>query len=259
MQDLSTETSTESAPIATTMKGRIGGQLLISALQAERELRGPRSKVQRFFGTHVFSDVRTYVAFWQALAQKTVSDRLDAADPRWTVLHDLPLRDVVGFIHNLVITPGGVFAVSAFRGFGMDDRVSGRSLQLGKRQDLSLLVDAEEEARRASIALSAATGLEVNVLAVFCWLDIGAVNIPITPVAVRLVHLDSLVPVLTERPPVIDAADLALISRAAESPLCWTDLELSPANTASILDASTEMLLDIEQLHRVRHRWKTGI
>jgi hypothetical protein len=249
----------EAVPIATTVRGRIGGQMLIAGLQAEREQRGPRSKSQRFFGAQIFDDVRFYTVFWQALAQKMVSDRLDSAVQGWTVQHDLPLRNYVGCIQNLVITPGGVFTVSTLRGFGRDVRVSGRSLWLGKHEDKSLLVDAEEEAKLASVALSAATGVEVKVMAVFCWLDIGSVTISIAPVAVRLVHLDSLLDVLTDRPAVIDEADLAIISKAADSPMCWTDVELSPADSAVMLDASTEMLADIEQLHRVRGRWKTGI
>lgn len=256
---MSAETKAESAPIATTVRGRIGGQMLIGGLQALREQRGDRSKSQRFFGAHVFGDKRFYTIFWQALAQKMVSDRLDSAVQGWTVHHDLPLRNYVGCIQNLVITPGGVFTVSALRGFGMDVRVSGRSLWLGKREDKSLLVDAEEEARLASVALSAATGVEVNVMALFCWLDIGSVTISIAPVAVRLVHLDSLLDVLKDRPAVIDESALALISKAADSPKCWTDVELLPADSAAMLDASSEMLSDIEQLHRVRHRWKTGI
>ena len=92
-----------------------------------------------------------------------------------------------------------------------------------------------------------------------CWLDVGEVTIAISPVAVRVVHVDHLIEMLENSVPAFDSAQIELISKAADSPSCWTDEAVAPANVAWVLDSSTEMLLDIEQRTRVRRRWKIGI
>lgn len=241
------------------MQGRIGGQALIGWLQEEYQRNGPRTAVDRFFGTHVFKDVRCYTIFWQVMAQQVVADRLDKSGGSWRNSHDLSIGEGGAFLPNLVITPAGVYAVSGIRGFGQPLRVSGRSLRLGKNPESSVLMEVEEHAELISASIKEVTGLDIRVQAVLCWLDVGEVEIPIAPVAVRLVHLDHLVQVISDISPVLGPSEIAVIGDAVDSPLFWTNIPISPINNSVVLDALTAILDEIEQRNRTRKRWKKGV
>lgn len=110
-----------------------------------------------------------------------------------------------------------------------------------------------------SISLKAVTGLDIRVQAVLCWLDVGAVEIPIAPVAVRLVHLDHLVQFVSDIAPVLGPSEIAAIADAVDSPRFWTNIPIALANNSLVLDALTTILDEIEQRNRTRKRWKQGV
>ena len=88
---MATAQPTVSAREAESMQGRVGGQLLLASIIAEREKKGPQTRSDKFLGRHIFNEKYLYGLFWQALAQKNVSDQLDQSGENWVVLHDVPL------------------------------------------------------------------------------------------------------------------------------------------------------------------------
>lgn len=249
------ETDTAAGASDFTMRERVGGQELIMHLVDIRTTQGPRSRRQRFFGGHVFRNVNSYALFWHAMARKTVADSLMELGPGWASFHDLPVRGADDTISHMVVGPGGVFALTSWTAFRQEVWVGGRTMRVGG-VELSVLPSAEELAVRASHALSIETGMKVRCDAVLVLVDPGEVTVPISPIAVKLVHSDNVLAWLRERPKILDEETLELIAAAAARPKTWSDDGIEHVEPGTVLDGFSSILLDIENRQSVRAKWK---
>jgi len=255
---MATAQPTVSAREAESMQGRVGGQLLLASIIAEREKKGPQTRSDKFLGRHIFNEKYLYGLFWQALAQKNVSDQLDQSGENWVVLHDVPLPGGTSVISNLVLTSTSVFAVSVLRAFGQPIRVSGRDLRMGKHDSPFLRV-MEDEARMASQILTEAAGHPVEVHPILCWLDVGLINIPIAPVDVILTHFDHLLDVIKNAPAALDSEAVNGLKRIVLQPSLWSSTPIESTDSGAVLDDFSSIFADMEQMNRTRKRWKTSI
>lgn len=249
------ETDTEGAASDSTMRERVGGQKFIMQLLGVREAQGPRSRSHRFFGRHVFRNTNAYGVFWQAMARKSVADSLMELGPGWAVFHDVPVRGADDAISHLVVGPGGVFVITSWASFRQDVWVGGRTMRVGGAT-VFVLPSAEDLAERASNALSVGAGLKIRCEAVVVLVDPGQVTVPISPVAVKLVHSENVLVWLRDRPQILDKETVQLITAAAASPGTWSDDEIERVSPGTVLDGFSSILLDIQDRQRVRGNWK---
>ena len=241
----------------STMRDRVGGQELIMHLVDIRVAQGTRSRIQRFFGRHIFRDTTKYAVFWHAMARKSVADSLMELGPRWAVFHDLPVRGADDAISHVVVGPGGVFAITSWTMFRKDVWVGGRAMRVGGAA-VSVLPSVEALAELATNALSIGAGLQVSCYAVLALVDPGEVTVPISPIAVKLVHSENVLAWLRERPQILDEATVELITAAAGRPETWSDDTVENVEPGAVLDGFSSILLDIENRQEVRGKWKVA-
>lgn len=155
--------------------------------RAESELRSApvRSRVARVLGVH------TSERAWRigAKGEERVAARLEHAvrqDPRWRVLHAIPVGTRGADIDHLVIGPGGVFTINAKHHPGAKIWV-GASTFIVNGTKQPYVRNSRFEAARASKLLSAGCGFEVFAEGVV--VTVGAVDVVIKsqPIGVAVV------------------------------------------------------------------------
>lgn len=178
-----------------------------------------RTFVARVFGVH------TEERAWRvgAVGEEKVADRLAklvAKDPRWRVLHAIPVGERGSDIDHLAIGPAGVFTINAKYDAGAKIWVGGDTLLVNGAR-VPYVRNSRHEARRTGRLLSAATGLETSVTGVAVPVRADDVVVKAQPDGVRVVPRFQLARWLRRQPEVLDDVTIAAIHEAARRSTTW--------------------------------------
>jgi len=184
-----------------------------------REAAPVKTFVARVFGVH------TEERAWRigAVGEEKVADRLAklvAKDPRWRVLHAIPVGERGSDIDHLAIGPGGVFTINAKHHPGAKIWVGGDTFMVNGTR-VPYVRNARHEARRAGRLLSAATGLAVDVTGVVVPVRTDDVVVKGQPEGVHVLNRYQLGRWLRRQPEVLDEATIAAVHEAARRSTTW--------------------------------------
>jgi hypothetical protein len=120
-----------------------------------------RSRLARVFGREpLHPDARSW--YRGALGELQVARILARLDPRWTVLHAVPVGSAGADIDHVVIGPGGTFTINTKNHGGKKVWAAGKTFLL-ERQKLAHIHHSSFEAQRAARLLTGVTGTPVSV------------------------------------------------------------------------------------------------
>lgn len=146
--------------------------------------------------------------------------KLQSKDPRWHVLHAVPVGENGSDIDHVVIGPGGVFTLNAKHHPGAKIWVAGNTVMVnGQRQPY--VRNSAHEARRAGRLLSAVCGFPVTAVGVVVPVGAEDVVIKTPPEEVHVIYRRALTQWLRERPGVVSEVDIARIYAAARRSTTW--------------------------------------
>ncbi|RZS86891.1 nuclease-like protein [Motilibacter rhizosphaerae] len=153
--------STPPSPPGEDLAQRRAGAAAREQADAERRAAPVRTLVARVLGVH--TDERA----WRIGAkgeEKVAAElqKLIASDPRWCVLHAVPVGNRGSDIDHVVVGPGGVFTLNAKHHPDATIWVGGDSLRVNGRP-YPYVRNSRHEAARAARLLSAACGMPVPV------------------------------------------------------------------------------------------------
>lgn len=146
--------------------------------------------------------------------------RLIKKDPRWRVLHAVPVGENGADIDHVVIGPAGVFTLNAKHHPGAKIWVAGRTFMVNGRK-LPYLRNSQHEAARASRLLTAASGLEVQAKGVVVPVGAQSITIRTTPEGARVIYRKGLVRWFRRWPEVLEPKVIDRIFDAARRSTTW--------------------------------------
>jgi hypothetical protein len=178
-----------------------------------------RSLLARFLGVH--NDERAWrIGADGEEAVGRALDRLAMRDPRWCVLHSIPVGDRSSDIDHLVIGPGGVFSLNAKHHPGAKIWVGGNTFMVnGVRQPY--VRNSRHEAARASHLLTATCGFPVDVTGVVVPVNAGDIIIRKSPADVHVVGRRRLSRWLRRLEPLLDDVTVLAIYEIARRSTTW--------------------------------------
>jgi hypothetical protein len=214
------------------LRDRVPGHSLVERLLAEWE----RGRIQ-FDGEHATVDEEVRSWYRGVHGERRVAEELAKLGPDWLVLHSVPVGRGDTDIDHVVVGTPGVFVINAKFSPGKPVWAKGYGVLVDGHRT-GYVPKAIAEARRASDALSKASGLTVPVTAVIAFVDPGPLSIKgrvggdeYEP-EVRVVrHVD--LPRLIAGRPVFSAEQATSIADAAIQPLTWHSSP-RPASALSI-------------------------
>jgi len=157
-------------------------------------------------------------------------EKLRRRDPRWQVLHSLPLGRNGADIDHLLIGPGGVFVLNTKHHPNARIWVAGDALRVnGSSQPY--VRNSRHEAERASRLLTAACGVSVAVTGVIVLVNAQDIVVKRSPADVHVVNRRRLRRLLRRQPEILDRATVAEIFATARRPDTWLgQLSEAPRN-----------------------------
>ncbi|WP_197677130.1 nuclease-related domain-containing protein [Friedmanniella luteola] len=159
--------------------------------------------------------------------------RLVRSDPRWRVLHAVPVGAAGADIDHLVMGPGGIFTLNTKHHPAGSLWVGGDTFLVnGERQPY--VRNSRHEAARAARLLTGASGLALRVEAVIVPVNARRVTVKTAPSQVAVIPRERLVPWLVSRGRVVDDRVLTIVTEAARRSTTWQSGE----NRAAALVAS---------------------
>lgn len=211
------------APAATTewedLAAQRAGALAREQALALKQAAPVRTFLARALGVH--TDERA----WRIGAddeEKVAAQltKLQGKDPRWHLLHAVPVGENGSDIDHVVIGPGGVFTLNAKHHPGAKIWVAGTTFMVnGQRQPY--IRNSAHEAKRAARLLTAACGLPVTATGVVVPVGADDVVIKTPPDGVHVVYRRALAQWLRQQPTVVPDADIARIFAAARRSTTW--------------------------------------
>ena len=187
--------------------------------RAARDAAPVKTVLARVLGVH--TDERA----WRigAAGEEKVADQLARVakkDPRWRVIHAIPVGERGSDIDHLVIGPGGVFTVNAKHHPGAKIWVGGNTFMVnGNRQPY--VRNSRSEAVRAAGLLTAACGLTVHVEGLIVTVNADDVVIKSQPEGVHVTWRNNLVTWLLRHGDSLPAEALDVIYEAARRSTTW--------------------------------------
>lgn len=146
--------------------------------------------------------------------------KLQGKDPRWHVLHAVPVGENGSDIDHVVIGPGGVFTLNAKHHPGAKIWVAGNTFMVnGQRQPY--VRNSAHEARRAARLLSTVCGFPVTAVGVVVPVGAEDVVIKTPPEDVHVIYRRALTQWLRGRATVVSEVDIARIYTAARRSTTW--------------------------------------
>ena len=184
----------------------------------ERAARPGKTLLARLLGVHTDERAWRLGAEGEELVGHELW-KLVAKDPRWRVLHSIPVGSRGSDIDHLVMGPGGVFTLNAKHHPGARIWAGGNSFLVnGARQPY--LRNSRHEATRASRLLTSACGFRVDVLGVV--VPVNAADVVVKATAgVQVVNRRQLMRWLRRRAEVLELPAIDVISQAARRSTTW--------------------------------------
>lgn len=190
-----------------------------AAVQAQADEARRQAPVRSFLARVL--NVHTEERAWRigAEGEQMVAHRLRKLDPRWKILHSVPVGDRGSDIDHVLIGPGGVFTVNTKNHPGKEVWVSERALMVdGQRQPY--LRNSRHEAKRASKLLTAACGFEVAVQPIIVTVN-AELTVKSMPPDVEVVGSKSIRKWLEKRPVVLSDQEVEAIYALARRDSSW--------------------------------------
>lgn len=146
--------------------------------------------------------------------------KLTTKDPRWRVLHAVPVGENDSDIDHVVIGPPGVLTLNAKHHPGAKIWVAGNTFMVnGQKQPY--LRNSRHEAQRAARLLTAATGVPMHAVGVVVPVGAQDVTIKTEPEGVHVVYRKALVRWLERQPELLDQGAVERIYEAARRSTTW--------------------------------------
>lgn len=146
--------------------------------------------------------------------------KLIAKDPRWYVLHAVPVGENGSDIDHVLIGPPGVFTLNAKHHPGAKIWVAGNTFMVnGQKQPY--LRNSRHEAQRAANLLTAAAGVPLHAVGVVVPVGAEDVVIKTAPDGVHVVYRRALVKWLERQPELLDQGAVERIYEAARRSTTW--------------------------------------
>ena len=206
-------------PERNSLRGRVPGQVAMSAI-VEAQLATPaRSRLGRIFGKSPLIP-QTRRLYRAALGELLVGDMLDNLGPRWDVLHVVPVDENGTDIDHLVIGPPGVFAITTENFPGQEIKVNGDFLAVGSQRFDDITV-ARELGESAAELLSAAAGRPVAVTPLLVVVSPTKLRLRQPPAGASVVPSRQLLHFLDKLDRTLDGAEVAFISDVADRHTTW--------------------------------------
>jgi hypothetical protein len=179
---------------------------------------------------------------------------LDSLGPRWDVLHVVPVDDSGKDIDHLVIGPPGVFAITTENFPGQEIKVNGDFLAVGSQRydDISI---ARELGQGAAEVLSAATGRPVTVHPLLVVVTPTKLALRRPPEGANVLASRQLVHYLDRLEPMLDGAEVALISDVADRDMTWKAAPGPAQDTQQLTQDFTALRTAVQDATRTRVFW----
>lgn len=151
--------------------------------------------------------------------------KMASKDPRWRVLHSVPVGERGSDIDHLVIGRGGVFTISAKHHPGAKVWVGKDSLRVNGRTQ-PYIRTSRFEAKRAARVLTAASGFEVSVNALIVLYGVSDITVKTEPgekdgSTVHIKYRRQAIRWLTKHPTVLTDEQVAAIYEVARRSTTW--------------------------------------
>ena len=146
--------------------------------------------------------------------------KLVKSDPRWRVLHAVPVGESGSDIDHVVIGPAGVFTLNAKHHPGARIWVAGTTFKVNG-QNQPYLRNSRHEAARAAKFLTAAAGLAVHAVGVVVVVGAQDIVIKAEPEGAHVVHRRALVRWLGTQPGLLDQDVVDRIYEAGRRSTTW--------------------------------------
>jgi hypothetical protein len=206
-------------PERNSLRGRVPGQVAMSAIVDAQLSAPPRSRLGRIFGKSPLTP-QTRTLYRAALGERLVGDMLDNLGPRWDVLHVVPVDDSGKDIDHLVIGPPGVFAITTENFPGQEVKVNGDFLAVGSRRFDDVAV-ARGLGESAAELLSAALGRPVTVTPLLVVVTPTKLALRRQPDGAHVIPSRQLLHYLEKLDRTLNGAEVAFISDVADRHTTW--------------------------------------
>jgi hypothetical protein len=238
---------------SSSLRGRVPGQVAMSAVVAEQIGLPPRSRLARIFGrSPLRPESRTL--YRAAVGELLVGDMLDNLGPRWDVLHVVPVDDSGKDIDHLVIGPPGVFTITTENFPGQEIKVNGDFLAVGSQRFDDIAV-ARELGQSAAELLTKAAQRTIVVTPLLVVVTPTKLALRQQPEGASVVASRQLLHYLDKLEPTLDGAEVAFISDVADRDTTWQATP-GPAEDTQVLSGSfAELRRSVQEATQARIFW----
>lgn len=198
---------------------RAGAQAQQQAHRA-REEQPIRSFLGRLMGAHTEERAWRIGAKGERLVAAQLQ-KLMRVDPRWRVVHSVPVGDRGSDIDHIVIGPAGVFTINAKHHPGGKAWVGGDTVMVNGHRH-PYVRNSRFEAARAARLLSAASGVAVEVTGVVAFVGLEELRVKQTPGDVVIVSRRRLRDYLQQGPAALNPDLVAHLYEFARRSSTWT-------------------------------------
>jgi hypothetical protein len=216
-----------------------------------------RSRLARAFGREpLHPDARSW--YRGALGELQVARILARLDPRWTVLHAVPVGSAGADIDHVVIGPGGTFTINTKNHGAKKVWAAGKTFMV-EGQKLAHIHHSSFEAQRAARLLTGVTGTPVSVTPLI--VVVNPASLVRKKPDVTVLDATELFRWMRRQPQMQTDATVARIALAASRRDTWTTLvddDAEPASSrgrAESTDNAAHRNDDKNQLNNCEHRF----
>jgi hypothetical protein len=207
-------------PVLDDLGDRRPGSSARAQAQRAKDAAPVRSALARLMRVHTSERAWRLGAVGEELVAAGLG-KLVAKDPRWRVLHAIPVGTNDADIDHLVVGPAGVFTLNSKHHPGARIWVGGDTLLVnGVRYPY--IRNSRHEAGRAARLLTAACGFPVMVTGVVVTVRANDLVVKKAPDDVQVLTRRQLRRWLRRRPDVLDQRSMDRIYEAARRPATWT-------------------------------------
>lgn len=240
-------------PASSSLRGRVPGQVAMSAVVAEQAGASRRSLLARIFGKSPLA-AQSKNLYRAAVGELLVGDMLDNLGPRWDVLHVLPADDSGKDIDHLVIGPPGVFTITTENFPGQEIKVNGDFLAVGSQRFDDIAV-ARELGVSAAELLTAAAGCTITVTPLLVVVTPTKLALRKQPEGVTVIASRQLLHFLRGLDRALDGAEVASISDVADRDTTWRAAPGPTEDTQLLSQQFAELRSAVQDATQARIFW----
>ncbi len=253
-----TQLAAQRGPHESSLRGRVPGQALMSAVLEKQRQTGPRSMLARLIGASPLTpDARPWYS--GALGEITVGKVLATLGAEWVVLHSVPVGEGDADIDHVVIGPAGVVTMNTKHHPGHRVWVADRIFMVAGHK-LPYIPKAASEADRAAKSLKLSdSGEASSVRAVVVVVDAKQLTVKRKTSKVAVLQHQQLVRWLKRLPATLSQEEVGRLAAKADLPSTWREgPHDEPTGAASLQAAFAGVHKEVRGARRVRLAWAAG-